>query len=289
MAHEEKRQHSSTLIPFSYYKCKIPDYFAFVPAHWHNEFEINYITDGSANFIYGDKKFLTQKGDIVILTPNTLHAIYQNGVNFQTYDTIVFNAQMLGTLENDRSAVQYIQPLTNGTCQITPKISPFHEYYDEIKTTVENIISCAKGNKADLDLLMKSELLRLFWLLHKSGDIKILTHNFSNQSNIIKPVIEYVNEHFAENITILTLANVIHFSPSHFMSVFRQISGVSAIEYLTQVRINHACKYLKQNSFSVSEIAEKCGFNNLSNFNRQFKKIVGCTPTEYKKQQNRVL
>ncbi|MGN1416999.1 MAG: hypothetical protein ACI4XF_09155, partial [Oscillospiraceae bacterium] len=56
---EEKRQHSSRLVPYSYYKCLIPDFFAGVPMHWHGEFEINYISEGSAEFICGDEHFLS--------------------------------------------------------------------------------------------------------------------------------------------------------------------------------------------------------------------------------------
>lgn len=61
MCFKENRIHSSDIKPFSCYECIIPDYFNYVPMHWHNEFEINYIIEGSAEFICADEKFISKK------------------------------------------------------------------------------------------------------------------------------------------------------------------------------------------------------------------------------------
>lgn len=283
MNSEEKRQHSSQLIPFSYYKCKIPDYFKSVPLHWHSEFEINFVRSGCAEFICGDEKFVTNHGDIVIIKPNLLHAIYPHDDFSQSYDTIVFSPNMLGVSENDRSVTQCVKPLLKQNCKISPLITKSHVYYDEIKTTIENIFSCAKGNSPSLDLLMKSELLRLFWLLESSGEISFSKDAGTMRSEIIRPAIEFMNENFAESITISTLCELTHLSKSYFFQLFKEVAGVGAIEYLTQIRIERVCKRLCQTNDSTSQIAFECGFRNLSNFNRCFKKIVGVTPCEYRK------
>lgn len=283
MNSEEKRRHSSKLVPFSYYKCKIPEYFNSVPPHWHGEFEINFVNSGCAEFICGDEKFVTHAGDIVLVKPNILHAIYPIGKNSQVYDTIVFSVQMLGGGDSDRSSAECIKPILTDFCKIIPVITPQHVYYGEIKTTVENIFSCAKGNSASLDLLMKSELLRLFWILENGGDIVFQKDAPTGHSEILKPVIDYINRNFSENITISQLCNIAHFSRSYFFSVFKEVTGVGAIEYLCTVRIKNACEMLVATDFSTSQIAFECGFKNLSNFNRHFKKTVGVTPTEYRK------
>ena len=69
----EKRQHSTALVPYTYYECSIPDYFPLVPLHWHGEFELNYVLSGSAEFIYGDERFISHSGDVILLPPNLLH------------------------------------------------------------------------------------------------------------------------------------------------------------------------------------------------------------------------
>lgn len=283
MNYEEKRQHSSQLIPFSYYKCLIPDYFASVPIHWHNEFEINFVISGCAEFICGDNRFISSEGDIIIIPPNMLHAIYPHENHRQLYDTIVFSAEMLGISENNRCTAECIKPLVNGTSKINTHITEKYIYYGELKSTMENIFSCVKGNTPQLDMLMKSELLRLFWLLEESGDISKFDEISISKSEAIRPAIKYINENYTENITIEKLAGIAHMSKSYFMSRFKETAGVSAIEYLSQLRIKKACEILAKTNKTTAETAFECGFKNLSNFNRQFKNIVGCTPKEYRK------
>lgn len=278
---EEKKQHSSRLVPFSCYRCKIPEYFTTVPLHWHSEFEMSVMREGCIEYICGDERFSANEKDIVIVAPNTLHAMYPHGGTVQRYDTLVFSADMLGASDNDRSAAEFIRPIADGFNAI--HITPVHTYYDELMITAENIISCAIGNTARLDMLMKSELLRLFWLLENSGEIDCSAHGEVNKSEIIRPAIDYIAENYNENITIEQLAATVHLSKSYFMNRFKQAAGVSAVEYITQFRIRAACTALTETTHTVSEISFECGFRNLSNFNRQFRRLMGCTPNEYRK------
>ncbi len=283
MASEEKKQHSSQLVPFSYYKSLIPDYFANVPLHWHGEFEVNLVIEGCAEFICGDNKFISHEGDIIIIPPNMLHAVYPHQNHRQLYDTIVFSHEMLGTAENNRCAAKCLKPLACGDFELNNLITKEHSRYDEIRTAVETIFSCAKGNTPLLDMLMKSELLRLFWLLETNGDISLTAPNATHRIEVIRPAIAYMNENFFENITIEQLAETVCLSKSYFMRRFREAAGVGAIEYLSQLRIKKACEILSQTDKTAAETAFACGFRNLSNFNRLFRKIAGCTPKEYRR------
>lgn len=78
------------------------------------------------------------------------------------------------------------------------------------------------------------------------------------------------------------LAQLIPLSKSYFMYCFKRITGTSIVSYITQIRIKNACKMLLSTDKQVVRIAMECGFDNLSNFNRQFKKNVGCSPLKYR-------
>ena len=279
---EEKKRHSSLLVPFSCYRCRLPDYFSYVPMHWHGEFEMSIIQEGCIECICGDVKFSAAEGDIVIVAPNILHAMYPKCGEVQRYDTVVFSPEMLGLSDNDRSAAECIRPLANGSFTAV-HITPKHTYYNELKMTADNIVSCGIGNTSRLDMLMKSELLRLFWLLEDNGDIDARAPVETGKSEMIRAALEYIAENFSENITIEQLAETVHLSKSYFMNRFRESAGVSAVEYLNQFRIRAACSELLESSKTVSEISFECGFRNLSNFNRQFRRLMGCTPNEYRK------
>lgn len=279
---QEKRQHSSELVPFTYYECVIPEYFACVPLHWHREIEINYILSGSAEFLCGDERFISHEGDLIILPPNMLHAIYPNGDAIQRYDTLVFSADILSAASNDRCTMEYIKPLLNGQMKIQAPITNSHPDYPELKRTVESIFACAKGNRPELDMLLKSEMLRLFWLLTRSGDIRRQEAVKADSNDLLRPAIEYINQNFCEPITIQQLADTVHLSRSYFMGQFKQAAGMGAIEYINQLRIKKACRLLSDTDTGIAEIAFSCGYRNLSNFNRQFRQMVNCTPGAYR-------
>lgn len=280
---KEHKEHINEYKPFSYYKCNIPGFFLNVPLHWHSEMELNYILEGCVEFICGDEKITAQAGDIVVILPDMLHSVSRSGASQCMYDTLVFGASMLGGQDTDRSAAMFIRPLGTN-CGIHSHISSEHPYYAELRTSIEQIFSCAKGDSAILDILLKSELMRLLWLLYESGSIYCISPGSAENSALLRSAIQYINSHYSENITIDMLAEITHLSRSYFMSCFRKAAGIGAIEYVNQVRAKSAVRLLEESSRSIAEIAFECGFRNLSNFNRQFKSIAGITPSEYRRQ-----
>lgn len=284
-ASREHREHSSGYKPYSYYKCSIPEYFLNVPLHWHPELELNFIKDGFADFICGDERFTASAGDIVVILPDMLHSVSRSGDRHCAYDTLVFGLSLLGAQDTDRSAALCIQPLA-ACCGIHSLITSNHPYYSELRTCSEQIFSCVKGDSAMLDMLLKSELLRFFWLLCESGSIFPVRRDLSGNTELIRPALQYINENYAEPITIDALAELTHLSRSYFMSCFRQASGMGAIEYVNQVRARAAVNLLRSTDRGIADIAYECGFRNLSNFNRQFRNIAGVTPSEYRRKTN---
>ncbi len=276
----ENRIHSSKFKPFSYYQCRIPDEFGFAPMHWHSEFEINFIREGCAEFTCGEEKFISAGGDIIIIQPNVMHSVYPCPDAHQIYDTLVFSAEIFGGTETDRYITECIKPLVTGSMRIQMHITPEHPYYSKLASAAETIFACAKGDTPSLDMLMRSELYRLFWLLETDAENDM---EFHEPGEIIRPALEYIKTHFSEPITIRQLATEVHLSESYFMNQFQKHVGFSALEYLSHFRINQACLLLNSTAKSVMEIAMDCGFRNISNFNRQFRRITGCSPTEYRK------
>lgn len=280
---KENAQHSSKLIPYSYYKCDYKAHCGYVPLHWHNEFEINYMVNGAAQFRCANKNIIADKGDIVIITPNTIHSVYPYKDFTDTHDALVFSSEMLGLSSDDRSIATLVRPIINGNLEITPHITSDKPYYNEIKKCTETIFNCVKINSAQYDLLLKSELLKLLWTLNYNNEINKSAVAVSADVDGLKPAIQYITENYKDDVTIDKLAEISHLSKSYFMNRFKQYFGIGAMEYIIQLRIKSACEALQNSNKTITQISVECGFNNLSNFNRQFKKIVGCTPKEYRK------
>lgn len=283
---EEKKQHSTTLIPYSYYECRLPEDFMNVPMHWHNEFELNYIFAGKGEFICGSEKFEAGEGELLILPPNMLHAAYPCKGCELLYDALVFSPVLLGANSRDRCTAECIHPVIHGNVHIHVCIHKDAQHYSDLKKAADTIFYCVQKNSPQMDLLLKSELMRLFWLLEKNGSITLQKDSGGGCSEIIRPALEYMAKNFSEDITVEQLAGLVHLSRSYFMRCFKKAAGIGAIEHLAQLRINAACEALLAGGDQVADIAFRCGYSNLSNFNRQFLKKVGCSPMEYRKRNS---
>ena len=278
---KESAQHTSLFSPIRYYPSALPDLNPFFPPHWHNEFELNFICSGSGSFYYNGLQYYPEAGDIFIFQPNQTHGMSTVGAKKILYDTLLFNSRVFGSLdENGNHAV--ISPLISGEATIRMPINQNSTGYDVMKPIVESIFAAAKKNDTASEILVKGELHRLFYCLHIYGHISYCKSNTSSDEARLHPVLEFIDQHYAEDLTVDRLAQLIPLSTSYFMTCFKRITGTSIVTYINQVRISNACKMLVNSNEQVLRIALACGFDNLSNFNRQFKKHTGHSPTNYR-------
>lgn len=280
---EEKRQHSTAFIPYSHYECRLPMEFMNVPMHWHNEFELDYIVEGRGEFICDNDRFVAEEGDILLLPPNMLHAAYPCENHKLIFYALVFHPLLLGANNSDRCTIECVRPIINGSMKLSVCLPSNAKNYSEIKACVRRIFSCAHTNSPQMDLLLKSELLRFFWLLETDEEILCQKDSGINYGEIVRPALEFMFQNFQEDISVEQLACLVHLSKSYFMNCFKKAVGIGAIEHLTQLRINAACEALLATDEKIADIAFHCGYNNLSNFNRHFKEKTGCSPNAYRK------
>lgn len=138
-----------------------------------------------------------------------------------------------------------------------------------------------------------SIFLRFFTLLGRSvlnATVKfpdILPDKQHEYAEKFLAVSNYINDHFTENLTVDTLAAQTGFSKFHFSRLFKQFTGMTCYSYIISKRISCAEKFLVTPNFSITEAAMQSGFNSLSTFNRIFKTVKGCTPSEYRQLNNR--
>ena len=94
---------------------------------------------------------------------------------------------------------------------------------------------------------------------------------------------DYINDHFTDRITLSETADIVYMSPNYFSTYFKKVTGQKFSEYINQLRIAKAENLMQTTNLSVLEIATQCGFYNMSNFYRQFKRLRGETPTSQRK------
>ena len=276
--------YKNALTPYSITRTIMEDGQPDILFHWHTDMEVVYIHKGQAKFHIDDDYFNSEKGDIILIRPNALHSIHPIGRNYHFMDAINFHLDLLGYSTLDYASINYLQPLYNGQLDFDHVIKPHQKGYVEIRKLLIEAMEIGYFRESFFELELKSKLLSLLQLLFKHGYVhsKEQTHDAYRREEKIRTIIDYINAHYQEELTIDHLASICSYSPTYFMNFFKKNLGVSCIDYLISYRLRKATELLQHSSLSILEIASEVGFSNLSNFNRQFKKAYHMTPRQYR-------
>jgi transcriptional regulator len=253
--------------------------------HWHTDIEIIYVSEGTAQFHIDYEYFDSQAGDIILIRPNALHSIHPIQRDSHTMDVLHFNLDLVGISHKNIATLKYLQPLYNGDFEFARRIQPDAPGYEEIKSCLLDCMKNGRDQGPFYELRIKSQLNELLYLLYSHHYIvekKFSTEAYRREEKI-RLVLDHISDHYQEELMIEQLAELCNFSPTHFMNFFKKQLGISCMEYIIQFRLKKAAHLLQHSDQAIIEIASQSGFNNLSNFNRQFKKYYETTPSHYRK------
>ena len=275
--HREITQLSPADSFLTYYRVK--NNFDF-PIHFHPEFELNLIYNGSgARRVIGDHMEEIGKYELVLVGPNLPHCWELHKCkNEEIHEvTIHIHNDLLDEKLLSRRVFKSIKDMFNNS---------IHGILFSEKTTKEvmkKLMNLPKLSGIDYFL----EFISILHDLSISRNQTALSSSISNVTNFensdkIKKVYEYVQENFHRKISLDEISALINMSPVTFNRFIKKRTGKTFVSYINNTRVSYATRLLIESDFSVGEIGFKCGFNNIANFNRMFKKIKKCTPSEFK-------
>jgi AraC-like DNA-binding protein len=252
------------------------------PIHFHPEYELNFILGAEGGRrIVGDHIDSIGYRELVLIGPNTSHG-WENFKNLGEREfhevTIQFKQDMFDSELLDKNIMHPIRALF----QNSKRGILFSE--DTIKRVEETILSMSQKQGFDGFLKLQS----LLYDLAISRDQTFLAHlEFAStddfQSNErIETIYHFLKENYQRKIKIDEVAELVHMSVISLGRLIRQSTGKSFIEFLIEIRLGSATRQLIETDRSITEICLQCGFNNISNFNRIFKKYRRCTPSEFR-------
>lgn len=249
------------------------------PVHYHSDYEINLVMDTYGTRTVGDSEEEFDSLDLVMIGPNVPHAWKGKVVSGNHVVTIQFSDQLLNF------------PILGKRLFFSIK---------QLLIESQHGISFSEQTQ----LLMKDKILKLtkmqgfhtvlefFSILYELSiaDRRILVSNQydtkdtvrTSKSRRIAKVCEYIEENIEEPIRLGDVAQLVSMSESAFSHFFKKKTNCTFIDYVTNLRIARACQLLSETTHTVAEICYTCGFNNLSNFIRIFKKKKGSAPQEYR-------
>ena len=252
------------------------------PAHIHPEFEINFIENAKgAQRVVGDSIEDIENYDLCfIANPSLEHTWLTHNCKSQNIKeiTIQFHPDLFD--KNLLSRTQF-KPIKKMFDEAVKGLSFSQTTISLIKPKIESLCN-KKGFYSVI------ELFTILYEMSLSTNIKVLSSNVfacneeSSESRRINKVAEFINNNYNREISLSEVASLVNMSDVAFCRFFRKRTSKSFVEYLNNVRTSVATKLLADTTKPISEICFECGFNNISNFNRCFKKKKGCTPTEFR-------
>lgn len=281
---QETKLHGHDDFPFNIYLCSIPLDFTVVPAHWHHDMEIIYIKKGTGTIMVDLNSFQVSKGDIIVVPPGQLHSIEQLSNYSMEYENIIFQLSMLMVPQGDICTEEFFQPMIHGKFLPDTLYTSSSPLYSALSGCLDAMDLICQNFLPGYQLAVKGQLFSFFYELAKSFH-HTLPHKNNKSLDRLKGLLKYVETNYHEKISIADAARICGFSQSHFMKFFKTSMGISFIDYMNDYRITMAARLLTSSSDTIVTIASETGFENLSYFNRIFKRKYQCTPTAFRKQR----
>ena len=247
--------------------------------HQHDEIQISFIEKGNGTLLIGDSISSYTENDIIIIGSNLPHA-------FKSDTSSTIESKMLSLFFTETSF---------GTSFF--ELDEFTELKKFFKKSLQGI-RINNNKKAIIDYFQKlknsSKLERFILLLQilklvSENEIETISNFVYHKSysdiegKKMRDVFEYTIENYNQTISLEDIANVANMTKNAFCKYFKKRTNKTYVSFLSELRIENACKLLKsKEEFSIAEIAYQVGFNNISNFNRKFKEVKKVTPLKYR-------
>ena len=282
---QENVRHGSRSYPFQYYYEDIWDFdFHCIDWHWHPELELIYVQSGRAVCFAGEEKLILTPGYALLINSRILHRFEAEGSTI--IPNAVFSPYLLAP-EDSLIFIKYIQPfLTRGKPYIC--FDPAVPWQDDCIGIIRQAFDLQ--GTGEFEELRTAEFLLALWN-RLCPHLQLSENTQSKTSSRVYQVrlqimMQYIQEHFSENIRLEDIAKVVHIGKSSAMQIFHQGIHQSPVAYLIQYRLKQAGLLLTGTEKKVSAIAEETGFESAGYFCRKFRELYGISPLEYRKNKD---
>jgi AraC-like DNA-binding protein len=252
------------------------------PLHFHEEFELNLILNApGAKRIVGDNIEEITDMELVLVGPNLSHVWTTHNCKSEeiTEVTIQWHKDLFDDKMLRRNQLSFIRKMFERSVRgiLFPR--------ETIEKVYKRILAINQLQGFDSVL----ELMSILHDLSTSKSLRVLSDATFNNDQVlnynsrrIDKAFEFMNANFDKPITLKDLSKLVSMTEVSFSRFIKKRTGNTFIDSLNEIRLGHATRMLIETTHSVAEISYNCGFNNISNFNRLFKKKKHCTPKEFR-------
>jgi len=280
---KEQKQHGDKSFPVAFY---FDDLVKFpVSWHWHDEFELAIIVKGQTEFFSESDKNVLDKSEGIFINSGILHSAYDFDKSNSQLRSIVFHPKFIGGNSDSVFWQKYIHPLVNNSFVKSLCLSSSVSWQKEIIDFINIAWEIGTEKKYGYEILVRNYLSKIIFLLNQNCSQKseIILEKSDRDSSRIKKMIEYIHFNYDSEITVQDIAEKAFISETECLRCFRNIIGISPIQYLINVRLQNAAEKLTTTNERIINIGLSCGFHDMSYFSKAFQRFFGQTPSVYRK------
>ncbi len=278
---EELEKHGTSEFPIACYE-DISEYT--VPWHWHEDLEIILIISGSARVSIDTEEYLLKENEGIFINAGILHAVHTDFDTKYILKSIVFHPRLIGSIDSIYWR-KYLEPIIQNKCLQHIFLVRTNPWHDEILNKFISVWNRLYREDNGFEIYVRNELTEIILTIISNHTICESRPDVRSLRNAerIKTMLQYIQLHFSEEITIAILSREALLCESEVLRCFHNTVHTTPNQYLKQYRIQKACSMLTDTDYTSLEIALECGFQSSSYFAKTFKEQRGCTPLEYRK------
>jgi AraC-like DNA-binding protein/mannose-6-phosphate isomerase-like protein (cupin superfamily) len=262
-----------------------------VGEHSHEFFELAYVAEGSGEHQYNNGNFHSIKpGDVFIIEPDIVHDYRVNKHESAVIYNVLFNPSLLQAELDTMSAITsfvdffYVEPLMRNDLRFNTRLTLQAKQQVRMRALLDGLILEQQNKNLGYQIMVKTEMIQLFVFLsrcYQQMDLPVKVQGSDEQT--IHHIHEFIHRHYKQPLTLDQISHISGMSPSVFSVKFKQHTGQTLIEYRNEIRLNVAKEALLNTDSKILNIAQEVGFDDLSFFNKQFKKKLGLSPGKFRK------
>ncbi|MFD1673450.1 AraC family transcriptional regulator [Alicyclobacillus fodiniaquatilis] len=266
-----------------------------IEAHCHDFVELVYVVSGRGEHVYKGHSYTITAGDVFVIEPEVEHMYRVDGAGSLTVYNILFQPSVfkeeLITLSKVTSFLDffYVEPFLREVLNFQSHLKLNIEERMEMKLLLDKLLEEYERQQLGYQILIKTRLIEVFIFLsrcyqHKQEEPTMAS--ITDEQAMLNHVRDFIQVHYASPLTLEQVSHLCGLSQSAFTDKFKRHVGKTFIQFRNDIRLSFAREFIAKTEEPITEIALRVGFGDISYFNKTFKRALGLTPSEYRRQVN---
>ncbi|WP_181376825.1 AraC family transcriptional regulator [Paenibacillus agaridevorans] len=262
------------------------DHYLVLP-HWHEHLELIKIVKGTVQVKVDDQTYIGEEGDVFFFNSCQIHSVsvLNNDIESRIHG-MIFDRILLYRAMANQETEQWISSLL-GHRTIRNQYTPAHELWPKLNEGFNTVIEENTTKSIGYELIIISEIYSLIMSILRiyaseiSSDVN--PSRYIERYSKLKPALDYIEENYANKISLEEISSQSNMSPYHFTREFKKLFGMTPMQMVTDVRLHRAKRLLLDLNTSITEVSSLAGFYDVGHFSKVFKQKNGCSPLQFRK------